>query len=100
MINYYIFQEVIKDVDFGNLSTRYYCQDGKLHAGPPWDMDLTWGNISAGIEPLYTVYNEEEVENAKIEHREPILIRHFRFFISHCFPSFFICINWDIIFFR
>ncbi len=45
-VDYYIFQEVIKDVDFGNLSTRYYCQDGKLHAGPPWDMDLTMGNVS------------------------------------------------------
>ena len=42
----YIFEEVIKNVDFGNLSTRYYCKDGKLYAGPPWDMDLTMGNVS------------------------------------------------------
>ena len=26
---------------------------------------------------IYTAYNEEEIEKAKREHREPILIRHF-----------------------
>ena len=45
-VNYYIYEEVTKNVDFGNLSTRYYCKDGKLYAGPPWDMDLSMGNVS------------------------------------------------------
>jgi len=45
-VNYYIFHEMIKDVDFGEYSTRYYFKEGKLYAGPPWDLDLTQGNVS------------------------------------------------------
>lgn len=45
-VNFYIFNEVVKDIDFGEFSTRYYVKDGKLYAGPPWDMDLSMGNVS------------------------------------------------------
>lgn len=45
-VNFYIFNEVVKDVDFGEFSTRYYIKDGKLYAGPPWDLDLSMGNVS------------------------------------------------------
>ena len=38
--------ELIKDIDFGRFSTRYYVKDGILHAGPVWDFDLSMGNIS------------------------------------------------------
>lgn len=33
--------------------------------------------LNRAIVRIYTAYNEEEVANAKKEHREPILIRHF-----------------------
>lgn len=45
-VNFYIFHEVVKDVDFGHYSTRYYVKDGVLYAGPPWDFDLSMGNVS------------------------------------------------------
>ena len=45
-VDFYIFNEMIKDVDFGTFSTRVYIKDGILHAGPPWDMDLSMGNVS------------------------------------------------------
>lgn len=57
-VNYYIFEELTKNVDFGRLSTRYFCKDGKLYAGPPWDMDLTMGNVSTThTENIYKTYN-------------------------------------------
>lgn len=45
-VDFYIFNEVIKDIDFGEFSTRYYFKDGVMYAGPPWDPDLTMGNVS------------------------------------------------------
>lgn len=45
-VNFYIFQELIKDVDFGHFSTRYYVKNGILYAGPPWDLDLSMGNLT------------------------------------------------------
>lgn len=60
-VNFYVFQEVIKDVDFGEYSTRYYFKDGILYAGPPWDLDLTMGNVSAEKEEFkYAAYNNVE----------------------------------------
>ena len=57
-VNYYIFHEVVKDVDFGEFSTRYFIRDGKLYAGPPWDMDLSMGNVSRFVdEPKYYRYH-------------------------------------------
>ena len=57
-VNYYIFAEVVKDIDFGEFSTRYFIRDGKLYAGPPWDMDLSMGNVSQSVtEPKYYRYN-------------------------------------------
>lgn len=57
-VNFYIFHELIKDIDFGEYSTRYYFEDGILHAGPPWDLDLTMGNVSEDKEEFkYASYN-------------------------------------------
>lgn len=57
-VNFYIFNEVVKDIDFGEFSTRYYRKDGKLYAGPPWDMDLSMGNVSRIYDdPKYHRYN-------------------------------------------
>lgn len=60
-VNFYIFNEMIKDVDFGEYSTRYYFKDGIMYAGPPWDLDLTQGNVSAEKEEFkYYEYNNIE----------------------------------------
>lgn len=57
-VNFYIFNEVIKDVDFGAYSTRYYFKDGIMYAGPPWDLDLSQGNVAESKgEGKYTLYN-------------------------------------------
>ena len=57
-VNFYIFYEMIKDIDFGEYSTRYYFEDGIMHAGPPWDLDLTMGNVSTEKEEFkYAAYN-------------------------------------------
>ncbi|HPE95919.1 MAG TPA: CotH kinase family protein, partial [Bacillota bacterium] len=53
-VNFYIVNELFKNVDFGTSSTRYYIKDGKLYAGPVWDLDLSAGNCSA---EYYTGYN-------------------------------------------
>ncbi|MFA6948254.1 MAG: CotH kinase family protein, partial [Eubacteriales bacterium] len=58
-VNFYIFEEMIKDVDFAEYSTRYFVKDGKLYAGPPWDCDLTMGNVSY-CEPKYLTYNNSD----------------------------------------
>lgn len=45
-VDFYIVNELFKDVDFSTSSTRFYVKDGKLYAGPLWDMDLSSGNVS------------------------------------------------------
>lgn len=44
---FYVLHEFLKDIDFGRASTRYYVHDGVLYAGPPWDFDLSMGNVSS-----------------------------------------------------
>ncbi|MBQ6906260.1 MAG: CotH kinase family protein [Clostridia bacterium] len=43
-VNHYLLNEFFKNVDIGTSSTRYYLKDGKLYAGPVWDLDLSSGN--------------------------------------------------------
>lgn len=60
-VDYYIFHELIKDIDFAQYSTRYYMKDGVLYAGPPWDLDLTMGNVSQKSgEWKYWNYNNQD----------------------------------------
>lgn len=60
-VDFYIFNEMIKDIDFGEYSTRYYFKDGIMYAGPPWDLDLTQGNVSSAKEEFkYSEYNNVE----------------------------------------
>ncbi len=49
-VNFYILVELFKDVDAYNKSTFIYIKNGKLYAGPPWDFDLTCGNVSTEFE--------------------------------------------------
>lgn len=48
---YYLINEYFKDVDFGFSSAFFYYKNGILYAGPPWDYDITAGNLN---------YNESE----------------------------------------
>jgi len=61
-VDYYIFHELIKDIDFAQYSTRYYMKDGVLYAGPPWDLDLTMGNVSkkSGEWKYWNYHNQDE----------------------------------------
>ena len=52
-VNYYIVSEIFKAVDFNYSSTRFYYKDGKLYAGPIWDVDLSSGNAS---KKFYSAY--------------------------------------------
>ncbi|MBQ2668614.1 MAG: CotH kinase family protein [Clostridia bacterium] len=51
-VNFYIFQELVKDIDFNRFSTRYFLKNGKLYAGPPWDLDLSMGNVSRVVNEI------------------------------------------------
>lgn len=43
---YYLINEYFKDVDFGFSSAYFYYKNGILYAGPPWDYDITAGNLN------------------------------------------------------
>ena len=55
-VDLYILMELFKDVDGYWKSLYFYVKDGILYAGPPWDFDLTCGNVS-------TTYSEENYFN-------------------------------------
>ena len=44
-VDFYITSEYVMTKDIGFSSTRFYIKDGKLYAGPLWDLDLSSGNI-------------------------------------------------------
>lgn len=46
---YYLLNEYAKTADFGFSSVFFFCQDGKLYAGPPWDYDLSLGNLNGEL---------------------------------------------------
>ena len=59
-VDYLIFHELNKDVDAYRLSAYFYKENdrdgGKLHAGPPWDYNLTYGNMDYG-DDIRETYN-------------------------------------------
>ena len=57
-VNYYIVSEIFKAVDFNYSSTRFFCKNGKVYAGPIWDIDLSSGNAS---KYFYKAYYEGDV---------------------------------------
>lgn len=60
-VDFYILHELFKDIDFSQYSTRYYRKDGILYAGPPWDFDLSMGNVSQkSAEWKYWNYNNQD----------------------------------------
>lgn len=59
-VDYMIFHEFNKDVDAYRLSSFFHkvsdFQGGRLHAGPPWDYNLTYGNMDYG-DDIRETYN-------------------------------------------
>ena len=53
----YAVQELFKNVDYVQSSTRYHVKDGKLYEGPVWDFDLSSGNCSTSYYPAYNNVN-------------------------------------------
>ena len=45
-VDLYVMMELFKDVDGYWKSLYFYVKDDILYAGPPWDFDLTCGNVS------------------------------------------------------
>lgn len=54
MVRYFVFHEYVKDTDVVWDSTRFYIEDGKLHGGPVWDLDISQGNIPMGGGTLWS----------------------------------------------
>lgn len=50
---FYLLNEYLKTVDFGFSSVFFYYKDGKLYAGPPWDYDLSSGNVNENYSSWY-----------------------------------------------
>lgn len=46
-VDFYITAEYFMTKDIGFSSTRFYIRDGKMYAGPLWDLDLSSGNNGA-----------------------------------------------------
>lgn len=45
-VKFYILNEFIKTNDFNFSSVFFYYKSDKLYAGPPWDYDLSMGNVN------------------------------------------------------
>lgn len=43
---FYVLNEFMKTNDFNFSSVYFYYKDGKFYAGPPWDYDLSMGNVN------------------------------------------------------
>lgn len=54
-VNFYIVNELFKNVDFNFSSTRFYIKDNKVYAGPCWDFDLSSGNCKSSYYRDYYV---------------------------------------------
>ena len=52
-VKFYLLNEYMKTVDFGFSSVYFYYKDGKLYAGPPWDYDLSSGNVNKDYSSWY-----------------------------------------------
>lgn len=54
-VDFYITNELFKNVDFNFSSTRFYIKNGKIYAGPCWDYDLSSGNCKSSYYRDYYV---------------------------------------------
>lgn len=59
-VKFYLLNEFLKTVDFDFSSLYFYYKDGKLCAGPPWDYDLSTGNVNENFSARYaSSYNTD-----------------------------------------
>ena len=52
-VDYYIANELFKNVDFNFSSTRFYIKGDRIYAGPMWDLDLSSGNCKSSYYHSY-----------------------------------------------
>lgn len=45
-VKFYVLNEYMKTNDFNFSSVYFYFKNGKFYAGPPWDYDLSMGNVN------------------------------------------------------
>ncbi len=69
-VDFYILNELFKDIDFGEFSTRYFIKDGVLFAGPPWDFDLSMGNVSYDEFKYLEYHNDVTEDGTELYDRE------------------------------
>ncbi len=65
-IDFYIVNELFKNVDFEVSSTRFYVKGGKLYAGPVWDLDLSSGNATE-LDGFYAEYHNTDSSGISTE---------------------------------
>lgn len=54
-VDFYIINELFKNVDFDFSSTRFYIKGDTIYAGPMWDLDLSSGNCKSSYYTSYYV---------------------------------------------
>lgn len=54
-VDFYIVNELFKNVDFDFSSTRFHINDDTIFAGPMWDLDLSSGNCKSSYYTNYYV---------------------------------------------
>ena len=59
-VSMYVLHELLKDCDITYNSSYFFYKNGRLYAGPLWDMDLSMGNVShLYFQDKYHIYNND-----------------------------------------
>ncbi len=61
---YYLLNELFKTYDFDMSSVFFYYKNGKLFAGPPWDYDLSTGNVNGETYNSYRIQSAYKTDGA------------------------------------
>ncbi len=61
---YYLLNELFKTYDFDMSSVFFYYKYGKLFAGPPWDYDLSTGNVNGETYNSYRIQSAYKTDGA------------------------------------
>lgn len=80
MIDFYLVQELFKNVDIATSSVYFYFQNGKLYAGPVWDFDIALEAV--GISKTnedYKNYDQSELYASKYNKLYSMLFNDPRF---------------------
>ncbi len=60
-VDFYITNELFKNIDIAYSSTRFYISGDKLYAGPCWDFDLSSGNANTSYYTDYYKYGDSAI---------------------------------------